>query len=227
MTTSLSAVVLLDWFLQTDLARIQPSPSCASKLGHCRLPRKPYAGVSLTFHSDNDEPNVAYPFNLFTEVGGAYDWNIGTIPQSQLNGNSRPLPAGHVVGGGSIINGMVWNRGEQDDFDAWVSFGNSGWGWNDLLPYFKRVEAANLLRERLWLIFTSLKPTPAKNIPARQSSRSRLIHLSMDLTDLSKSAIQITTGRSLVRENTAHLNIMLKLHRQLVCSNEPARNSNN
>jgi choline dehydrogenase-like flavoprotein len=98
--------------------------------------------LAYLWDSDNDEPNVAYPFNLFSEVGGAYDWNIGTIPQTQLNGNSRPLPAGHVVGGGSIINGMVWNRGEQDDFDAWASFGNSGWGWNDLLPYFKRVRLA-------------------------------------------------------------------------------------
>lgn len=98
--------------------------------------------MAYLWDSDNDEPNVAYPFNLFSEVGGAYDWNIGTIPQTQLNGNSRPLPAGHVVGGGSIINGMVWNRGEQDDFDAWASFGNSGWGWNDLLPYFKRVRKA-------------------------------------------------------------------------------------
>ena len=95
--------------------------------------------TSLTPPSDSDEPDVTYHFNIGTEIGGPYDWNIGNVPQTQLNGNSRSLPAGHFVGGGSIINGMVWNRGQKDDFDAWASFGNSGWTWNDLLPYFIRV----------------------------------------------------------------------------------------
>jgi hypothetical protein len=161
-------------------------------------PNLPSEKVSLTLNSDHDEPDVAYPFNLFTEVGGAYDWNIGTVPQTQLNGESRPLPAGHVVGGGSIINGMVWNRGEQDDFNAWASFGNSGWGWNDLLPYFIRVRPADVLGKILWLILTSPKRTPAKFIPVKRFNLSHLTHRSMDLVGPSKSAIQITTGRSLV-----------------------------
>ena len=51
------------------------------------------------------------------------------------------IPIGKGVGGGSLINGMLWNRGNRDDFDAWVSFGNEGWGWYDLLPYFKKVHS--------------------------------------------------------------------------------------
>jgi choline dehydrogenase-like flavoprotein len=160
---------------------------------------RPCESILLTLGSDNDEPNVAYPFNLFTEVGGAYDWNIGTVPQTQLNGNSRPLPAGHVVGGGSIINGMVWSRGEQDDFDAWASFGNSGWAWSDLLPYFIRARLADLPRGILWLILSSPKRTRGRTILVKQSSPSHLIRRSMDLVALSKSATQITTGRSPVR----------------------------
>jgi hypothetical protein len=90
--------------------------------------------------SDALEAAVVYPFGTGL-IGGIYDWNIGTVPQTQLNGATRALPVGHVVGGGTVINGMVWNRGNVDDFDAWDSLqgGNSGWSWNDLLPYFMRV----------------------------------------------------------------------------------------
>lgn len=47
---------------------------------------------------------------------------------------------GRGVGGGSLINGMCWTRGGIADFDAWEALGNPGWGWNDLLPYFKKSE---------------------------------------------------------------------------------------
>lgn len=49
------------------------------------------------------------------------------------------MPMGKGVGGGSLINGMLWNRGGQVDFDNWVELGNPGWSWNDLLSYFQRV----------------------------------------------------------------------------------------
>lgn len=62
-----------------------------------------------------------------------------TTHQNQLDGAARPLPLGRAVGGGSIINGMVWNRGNQDDYNSWESLGNAGWSWSDLLPYFKKV----------------------------------------------------------------------------------------
>lgn len=161
------------------------------------------ANILLTLFSDAGEPDVLYPYNAYTEVGGAYDWNLGTVPQTQLNGNARPLPAGHVVGGGSIINGMVWNRGQQDDFDAWASFGNTGWSWNDLLPYFIRV---GLLLDRLphgdlLLTTYSLKPIRPKRIPLRLLSRSHTIQQSTEPVDLFKLAIQTITGPSLVREN--------------------------
>lgn len=106
----------------------------------------------LTNFSDALEASVVYPFGTGL-IGGIYDWNIGTVPQTQLNGATRALPVGHVVGGGTVINGMVWNRGTVDDFDAWDSLqgGNSGWTWNDLLPYFIRVR------------FDDYRYTPATN----------------------------------------------------------------
>ena len=50
------------------------------------------------------------------------------------------MPQGKVRGGSSSINGMVYNRGQRADFDHWAQFGNRGWGFDDLLPYFKRSE---------------------------------------------------------------------------------------
>ena len=74
-----------------------------------------------------------------SDIGGKYDWNLGTAPQTFLDGQARPFPQGKVLGGGSILNAMVWNRGGADDFDSWERLGNPGWSWEDMLPYFKKV----------------------------------------------------------------------------------------
>lgn len=49
------------------------------------------------------------------------------------------MPQGKVLGGGSILNAMCWNRGGADDYDAWEALGNPGWGWSGMLPYFIKV----------------------------------------------------------------------------------------
>lgn len=69
-----------------------------------------------------------------------YEWGMTTVPQTQLDGYPRSVPCGKGVGGGSIINGMLWNRGGQVDFDSWEDLGNPGWAWADLLPYFRKSE---------------------------------------------------------------------------------------
>jgi choline dehydrogenase len=93
----------------------------------------------LTFESDQYEEHIQVPQFIGDDIGSMYDWNVTTTPQTQLDGATRPLPLGKAVGGGSIINGMVWNRGNQDDYNAWQALGNDGWAWDDLLPYFKKV----------------------------------------------------------------------------------------
>ena len=50
------------------------------------------------------------------------------------------MPQGKVLGGGSILNAMCWNRGGADDYDAWEALGNPGWGWSGMLPYFIKVQ---------------------------------------------------------------------------------------
>ena len=68
------------------------------------------------------------------------NWMYNTEEDFGLNGRSAYWPRGKVLGGSSSINAMVYIRGLASDFDSWRDEGNSGWGWNDVLPYFKRSE---------------------------------------------------------------------------------------
>ena len=70
----------------------------------------------------------------------AYTWQFKTEPSPGANGRSIIIPVGRTVGGSSSINGMIINRGQADDFNNWAQRGNLGWGYADLLPYFKRFE---------------------------------------------------------------------------------------
>lgn len=69
-----------------------------------------------------------------------YVWPFSTQPEAGLNGQRIYWPRGRVLGGSSSVNGMVFVRGEPDEYDHWRDLGNEGWGWRDLLPYFKRME---------------------------------------------------------------------------------------
>lgn len=105
----------------------------------CKLPIDRDIPQWLTFESDHYEEHIQVPQFIGDDIGSTYDWNVTTTPQTQLDGATRPIPLGKAVGGGSIINGMVWNRGNQDDYNSWQALGNKGWAWADLLPYFKKV----------------------------------------------------------------------------------------
>ena len=76
---------------------------------------------------------------LLAQTGGG-NWQYNTTPQPGLNGRKGYQPRGKVLGGSSSINAMIYIRGQQEDYDHWASLGNPGWGWNDVLPYFKRSE---------------------------------------------------------------------------------------
>jgi choline dehydrogenase len=70
----------------------------------------------------------------------AYTWQFQTEPGEGTNGRRIPTTQGRTLGGSSSINGMVYNRGQREDFDHWAQRGNRGWGYVDILPYFKRGE---------------------------------------------------------------------------------------
>jgi choline dehydrogenase len=69
-----------------------------------------------------------------------FNWGFLTEPVAALNGRSLFWPRGKTLGGSSAINGMVFTRGNRRDYDNWAGAGNVGWGWEDVLPYFKRLE---------------------------------------------------------------------------------------
>ena len=73
-----------------------------------------------------------------------YVWPFNTEPQSGLAGQPVYWPRGRLPGGSSSINGMVFVRGEPAEFDHWRELGNVGWGYADVLPYFKRLEATSI-----------------------------------------------------------------------------------
>ncbi|KAL8777695.1 MAG: hypothetical protein Q9194_002410 [Teloschistes cf. exilis] len=89
---------------------------------------------------DHYEPIIQDPVYVGADIGGIYDWDLSTTPQTQLDGAARPMPQGKVLGGGSILNAMCWNRGGQDDYNAWAALGNPGWDWEGMLPYFIKSE---------------------------------------------------------------------------------------
>ena len=71
---------------------------------------------------------------------GALDWGYSSEPQKNLGNRVLYLPRGKVIGGSSAINGMVYFRGDQSDYDQWAQLGNSGWSFADCLPFFIKSE---------------------------------------------------------------------------------------
>ena len=80
---------------------------------------------------------VGYLYNMGNP---AVDWCYRTESDPGLNGRSLAYPRGKVLGGCSSINGMIYMRGQAADYDGWRQMGNRGWGWDDVLPYFRKSE---------------------------------------------------------------------------------------
>jgi choline dehydrogenase-like flavoprotein len=74
-------------------------------------------------------------------------WGLLTEPQTALNDRRLPLPRGKVIGGSGSINGMAYHRGHPKDYDDWAAAGNTGWSWNEVLPYFRLSENNAELRD--------------------------------------------------------------------------------
>ncbi|WP_339763597.1 choline dehydrogenase [uncultured Sulfitobacter sp.] len=78
---------------------------------------------------------LSYPMNMKT-----YDWGFSSEPEPHLGNRRLATPRGKVIGGSSSINGMVYVRGHAEDYNHWAEQGADGWGFADVLPYFKRME---------------------------------------------------------------------------------------
>ena len=80
---------------------------------------------------------IGYGKTMFHPV---YNWGFHTDPEPEMKGRRMYWPRGRGLGGSSSINGLIYIRGQPEDYDGWVEHGNAGWGWRDVLPYFIRSE---------------------------------------------------------------------------------------
>ncbi|MCY4151034.1 MAG: GMC family oxidoreductase N-terminal domain-containing protein [Aestuariivita sp.] len=86
-------------------------------------------------------PWIHIPVGYFKTMNHPkYDWCYKTDPCPELEGKEVPWPRGKVLGGSSALNGLLYVRGQRQDYDHWKELGNIGWGWDDVLPYFKKSE---------------------------------------------------------------------------------------
>jgi choline dehydrogenase len=86
-------------------------------------------------------PFIHIPLGLIRGmVDPKINWMFMSKPQEHLKGRQVFMPRGKTLGGSSSINGMIYIRGNQQDYDNWAAGGNKGWGWQDVLPYFKKSE---------------------------------------------------------------------------------------
>jgi choline dehydrogenase len=88
----------------------------------------------------DDAPTIPNPSIWFYNVAGPLDYHLPIVPSPRLNNRKFNMALGHVLGGGTSINAMVWMRGMQRDYDGWAENGAKGWAFADVLPVFKKQE---------------------------------------------------------------------------------------
>ncbi|RUW51994.1 choline dehydrogenase [Mesorhizobium sp. M1A.F.Ca.ET.072.01.1.1] len=97
--------------------------------------------IVIEFGGTDMGPLIQMPSALSIPLNmSLYDWGFASEPEPHLGGRVLATPRGKVIGGSSSINGMVYVRGHARDFDHWAEQGAAGWGFADVLPYFKRME---------------------------------------------------------------------------------------
>ena len=107
-----------------------------------RLSADPAARVLLLEAGgpDNDDPGITTPGRWTSLIGSKFDWGYSTEPEPGLQNRRIAFPRGKVHGGSSAINAMTFIRGHRLCFDRWKELGNPGWGYEDVLPLFRRIE---------------------------------------------------------------------------------------
>ena len=107
-----------------------------------RLSADPSARVLVIEAGGKDSnPWIHIPAGFYRNIyHPRITWQFETEPVPGLDGCRVSWPRGKVLGGSSSINGLIYIRGQPEDYDHWAQLGNRGWSWDDCLPYFKRAE---------------------------------------------------------------------------------------
>lgn len=94
----------------------------------------------------DSSPWIHQPLGLqFVLRNPKLEWRLPTMPEPELNGRRIACPRGRTYGGSSSMNGMIYIRGQKQDYDAWAANGCAGWAWKDVLPWFIKAEANDRL----------------------------------------------------------------------------------
>jgi choline dehydrogenase len=105
-----------------------------------RLSEDPSSEVLLLEAGGRDwSPFIRVPAGI-KQISRSYDWGYAVEKDESRAGKPDTWPAGKVLGGGSSVNGMIWARGQPEDYDEWEDLGAAGWGYESVLPYFMRSE---------------------------------------------------------------------------------------
>ncbi len=106
-----------------------------------RLSEDPNVSVAILEAGGKDSnPLIHMPAGFTKLTGDDVNWGFQTVPQSQVNNREMHYPQGRTLGGSTSINAMIYIRGHRLDYDEWRDLGNAGWGYDGVLPYFKKSE---------------------------------------------------------------------------------------
>ncbi|KAI0149568.1 glucose oxidase [Xylariaceae sp. FL1272] len=142
-------LLVTPWLLATVAAAVESFDYVIVGGGTCglvlanRLSEDPATTVAVIdpgsdLRSDRLVREPAPTLQLFQSL--LTNWDYRTVSQANATGRIIDIHSGKGLGGSSLINGMAYVRGDKVQFDAWEQLGNTGWNWNELLPYLKRVE---------------------------------------------------------------------------------------
>lgn len=114
-----------------------------------RLSADPQNRILLLEAGSRDwNPMIHIPGGLGKLFGPGVNWRFKTVPQKNLDNREVWYPQGKTLGGSSAINAMIYIRCQKEDYDNWAALGNTGWGYEDVLPYFVKSEDNDRIADR-------------------------------------------------------------------------------
>jgi len=113
-----------------------------------RLSENPATSVLLLEAGGRDwSPLIHMPVGFTKLTSPAVNWGFETVPQRQLNNREMWYPQGRTLGGSTSINAMIYIRGQHEDYDRWAELGNNDWGYEQVLPFYRRAERNERLND--------------------------------------------------------------------------------
>src|SRR5690349_6058509 len=113
-----------------------------------RLSEDPSTSVLLLEAGGRDwNPLIHMPVGFTKLTSPSVNWGFETVPQRQLNNREMWYPQGRTLGGSTSINAMIYIRGQREDYDRWAALGNDDWGYEQVLPFYRRAERNERLND--------------------------------------------------------------------------------